>query len=82
MKSRQFKDEKERTWTVHKVGSMMTVEGPKSSEESLYQIAQSCAARLGIFQTRLGVPLKYVNEHRLIWNLIWNKGQEKPATEA
>jgi hypothetical protein len=79
MKSRQFEDEKGRTWVVTKVGSTLTVEGPKHSEETLYEIARSCAARQGVFQTKFGIPLIYVNEHRLIWNLIWYRGKDTAA---
>jgi hypothetical protein len=75
MKSRRFKDEKGRVWNVTKVGSNLNVEGEKEENETLYEIARSCAYRLGIAQTSLGIPLRYINEHRRIWNCIWRKGE-------
>jgi|WetSurMetagenome_2_1015567.scaffolds.fasta_scaffold263951_2 hypothetical protein len=78
-KSRQFEDEKGRIWTVTKAGSTLTVTGNKTDNETLCEIARSCANKLGISQSDSGVPLAYINEHRRIWNCIWQKGNTLPA---
>ncbi len=79
MPSKQFKDEKGRVWTVTKVGSALMVDGAKKDDETLYEIARSCAYHLGVKETKSGIPLEYVNEHRRIWNCIWDKGKPKPT---
>lgn len=81
MKSRQFEDEKGRVWTVTKAGSTLTVFGERADNETLCEIARSCANQLGILQSESGVPLEYINEHRRIWNRIWDKGQAVPITK-
>jgi len=63
---------------VTKVGSLLTVEGSVDHGEKLYQIARSCAYKLGVNSTRAGEPLDHVNEHRRIWSTIWNRGVDKP----
>ncbi|MBN1188504.1 MAG: hypothetical protein JXA46_02015 [Dehalococcoidales bacterium] len=54
----------------------MEVKGRRESNESLYEIARSCASKLGITATKSGIPLAYINEHRRIWNAIWSRGRE------
>jgi hypothetical protein len=81
MKSRVFEDKKGRVWTVTKAGSTLTVVGKKAEKETLCEIARSCANRLGIVQSESGIPLEYINEHRRIWNLIWDKGKSVPITK-
>jgi hypothetical protein len=75
---RVFKDERGRIWKVTKVASNLKVSGQKGDNETLYEIARSCARALGITQTESGIPLEYINEHRRIWGYIWNKGQPAP----
>jgi hypothetical protein len=78
-KCRRFIDEKERVWTVTKAGSTLTVTGDKTDNETLCEIARSCAIKLGVSKNESGVPLVYINEHRRIWNCIWKKGNIMPA---
>jgi len=73
--NRVFEDEKGKIWIVTRVGSNLEVKGRRESSESLYEIARSCAHKLGVSETRAGIPLEYVNEHRRIWNTIWEKGR-------
>ncbi len=54
----------------------MSVNGKKDDNEHLYEIAESCARKLGISQIQSGVPLQYINEHRRIWNSIWKRGED------
>jgi hypothetical protein len=74
MQSKRFKDEKGRVLTVTKVGSSLTVDGDIGDNETLCDIARRCAYKLGVEQTSSGIPLQYINEHRRIWNCIWDKG--------
>jgi hypothetical protein len=53
----------------------MNVEGPFREGEKLHQVARSCALKLGVHETKSGTTLEYVNEHRRIWNLIWQMGR-------
>ena len=76
MKTRVFESPDGRIWIVTKRGSSVKVKGQRNTSESLSQIARNCALKLGIHQTRAGMPLEYVNEHRRIWNAIWDKGRE------
>ncbi len=80
MKSKQFEDEKGRIWVVTKAGSTLTVAGNKTENETLCEIARSCAGKLGIVQSESGIPLQYINEHRRIWNIIWDKGKSIALT--
>ena len=75
MASRVFEDLNGKIWIVTKTGSNLDVKGRRDSRESLRDIAQSCAFKLQISQTKTGIPLEYVNEHRRIWNTIWEKGR-------
>ena len=75
MASRVFEDLNGKIWIVTKTGSNLDVKGRRDSRESLHDIARSCAFKLQINQTKTGVPLEYVNEHRRIWNTIWEKGR-------
>jgi hypothetical protein len=75
MDIRLFEDEMGNYWKVTKFASSMNVEGPFKEGERLHDIARSCAFKLGINATKSGTPLEYVNEHRRIWNLIWQQGQ-------
>ncbi len=75
MAGRYFEDEHGRTWLVIKLGSSLEVRGDRDEEERLQDIARSCARRLGIAKTKSGFPLEYINQHRRIWNAIWEKGR-------
>ena len=75
MSKRYFEDEHGRKWAVTKMGSSFKVYGEKDEEEDLAQIARSCACKLGVSQTNSGTPIQYINQHRRIWNAIWNKGE-------
>lgn len=74
MDTRLFEDSEGRVWRVMRRGSNFTVEGQRRPNERLYDIARSCARRLGVTQTSTGFPLEYVNEHIRIWNAIWARG--------
>ncbi len=74
MVRRVFEDELGNKWIIAKLGSTLMVEGERNGL-TLQEIAKSCARKLGITETKSGVPLKYVNQHRRIWNLIWEKGR-------
>ena len=50
------------------------VKGRREIKEKLNKIARSCASKLGVNKTSTGIPLQFVNEHRRIWNAIWEKG--------
>jgi hypothetical protein len=76
MDIRLFEDERGNLWKVSKLASNMNVEGPFREGEKLHQVARSCALKLGVYETKSGTPLEYVNEHRRIWNLIWQMGRE------
>jgi hypothetical protein len=73
--SKVFEDEQGRIWIVIKTGSHLEVRGRRESRVTLHEIARSCAVKLGVKATSAGVPLKLVNEHRRIWNSIWEKGR-------
>lgn len=73
--SRAFEDLNGKIWIVTKLGSKLEVKGRRDGKERLHDIAQSCALKLGITRTRAGMPLEYINEHRRIWNTIWEKGR-------
>ena len=75
MNTRVFEDEKGKIWIVTKRGSSLEIKGRRDAKESLNEIARSCATHLGVIQTRSGIPLEYINEHRRIWNTIWEKGR-------
>jgi hypothetical protein len=75
MSKRYFEDEFGRKWAVTKLGSSLKVSGEKNEEEDLAHIARSCAYRLGVSETKSGTPIEYINQHRRIWNAIWNKGE-------
>jgi hypothetical protein len=75
MPSKLFQDEIGRIWKVTKGGSSLTVEGKREESEKLIDIARSCALKAGIKHTKTGVPLQYINEHRRIWNTIWDMGK-------
>jgi hypothetical protein len=74
--SRTFEDENGKIWIVTRVGSNLKVKGRRDVSESLYKIARSCAHKLEVRLTKSGIPLEYVNEHRRIWNAIWDMGHE------
>jgi hypothetical protein len=76
MNRRTFEDEKGNIWIVTRKGSTLEVKGDRSQNLRLHEIAKSCARKLGITQTKSGVPLQYINEHRRIWQTIWDKGQK------
>ena len=76
MSTRVFYSQDGRRWTVAKLGSLVEVHGERMEDEKLYEIARSCAYRVGVVATRAGAPLAQVNEHRRIWSTIWEKGQE------
>jgi hypothetical protein len=76
---RLFEDEQGGIWTVTKQGSTLDVKGPTDHRETLHQIARSCARKLGVTRTSSGIPLEYVNEHRRIWNCIWDRGRPQSA---
>ncbi len=75
MNRRTFEDEAGNIWVVTRKGSTLEVKGSHSQNLKLYEIAKSCARNLGITQTRSGIPLQYVNEHRRIWQTIWDLGK-------
>jgi hypothetical protein len=75
MSRRAFEDLNGNIWIVTRTGSRTHVKGHRSVNESLYEIARSCAYKLGIKQTQSGIPLEYINEHCRIWNTIWDKGR-------
>ncbi|GEM_PF-2359357 len=72
--SKAFEDEQGKIWIVTKTGSTLEVKGRREIKEKLNKIARSCASKLGVNKTSTGIPLQYVNEHRRIWNAIWEKG--------
>jgi hypothetical protein len=78
MSSRAFEDEKGKIWIVTKKGSSLKVSGQRGMQDTLQEIAHSCARKLGITHTRSGVPLEHVNQHRRIWNALWSSG--RPAS--
>jgi hypothetical protein len=75
MNSRVFEDENGKIWIVTKCGSTLEIKGRRHAKESLHEIARSCALKLGVTQTKSGIPLEFINEHRRIWNAIWEKGR-------
>lgn len=70
-----FTDQTGATWFVKKMGSTLLAKGAGRCNDHLINIARSCAAKLGITHTANGIPLEYINEHRRVWNSIWDKGQ-------
>jgi hypothetical protein len=74
--ARSFVDESGEIWIVRKIGSNLEVVGPRNNERRLHEIARSCARKLGVSHTQSGVPLQYINQHRRIWNVIWNQGKQ------
>ena len=75
MNRRIFEDEKGNIWIVTRTGSNLDVIGLRPSNLKLHEIAKSCANKLGVNQTKVGVPVQYINEHRRIWHAIWDKGR-------
>ncbi len=75
MGTRIFIDEKAREWIVLKRGSLLKVFGDNAENEPLYRIAQSCARKAGILETKAGIPLDSIKEHRKIWSAIWSRGK-------
>lgn len=75
MTTRVFEDEVGRAWKVTKWGSSLLVHGERNENETLIEIARSCARRLGITHTSAGIPLEYVNEHRRVWSCVWELGR-------
>jgi hypothetical protein len=75
LSSRTFEDEKGKIWIVTKVESKLQVKGRRDASERLHDIARSCAYKLGVRQTKSGIPLEHINEHRRIWDTIWDKGR-------
>ncbi len=76
MNSRIFEDLNGNVWIVTRTGSHLAVKGHRNSRESLCEVARSCAKRLGVTHTKSGVLIEYINEHRRIWNTIWEKGRK------
>jgi hypothetical protein len=70
-----FEDDKGNTWVVTKIGSSLKVDGAFNGNKNLQQIAKGCAKKLGVTETKSGVPLEYINEHRRIWGVIWEEGK-------
>lgn len=81
MSVRLFESADGRTWTVTKTGSSLLVKGKRRDGEKLINIAQSCASKLGVEQTKTGVPFRFVNEHRRIWSTLWEMGKEEDGTK-
>jgi hypothetical protein len=81
MSTRVFEDKTGKSWVVTKTGSSMEVKGRRDEETNLYDIAISCASKLGVTKTKNGIPLEYINEHRRIWNTIWYKGQDTKTND-
>ena len=75
MDCKVFEDENGKIWIVIRVGPNLEVKGRRETSVSLHKIARSCATKLGITETTSGTPIEYVNEHRRIWNAIWDKGR-------
>jgi len=76
MSVRLFESADGRIWTVTKTGSSLRVNGKRREGEKLIYIAQSCARKLGVEQTKSGVPFRFINEHRRIWATLWDMGRE------
>ncbi len=76
MSTRIFEDTQGKIWIVTMYGSNIEVSGCRNVKLSLYQIAISCALKLGITQTKNGFPIESVKEHNRIWKVIWEKGYE------
>jgi hypothetical protein len=72
---RVFEDEQGKIWIVSRTGTNLEVMGRREIRVSLHKIARSCALNLGITETSSGIPLENINEHRRIWNAIWDKGR-------
>jgi len=76
MESRIFTDEEGRKWIVFKQGSLLKVRGDaQTGNPSLYEIALSCARMAGLSETKSGIPLEDINQHRRIWSTIWDRGE-------
>jgi acyl-coenzyme A synthetase/AMP-(fatty) acid ligase len=75
MASKIFEDTSGKIWIVTRTGSTIKVRGHRDVKVSLYVIARDCAQKLGVTRTRSGIPLEFINEHRRIWNTIWDKGR-------
>ncbi len=76
MSYRVFEDENEKIWIIFRAGARLEVQGRRHSGERLYQIARSCARKLGIKETKSGLPIESISEHRRIWNTIWDLGMK------
>ncbi len=74
MPCKAFEDEQGKIWIVTRTGTNLEVMGRRQIRISLHEIARSCALKLGITETSSGIPLEDINEHRRIWNAIWDKG--------
>lgn len=75
MGSKVFEDVQGKIWIVTRTGTNLEVLGRREIRVSLHEIARSCASKLGVTKTRAGIPLEYINEHRRIWNAIWDQGR-------
>jgi len=76
VETRIFLDESGKEWKVTKTKpGHFTIDSPMRLGQKRYEIARSCAFKLGVTQTANGDPVEHVNEHVRIWAVIWDKGR-------
>ena len=73
--TRVFEDREGKIWIVTRSRQGVEVQGRRDLKESLYTIATSCALKLGVSQTKNGLPMDSIKEHNRIWRAIWKKGK-------
>ena len=77
METRIFLDEHDKEWKVTKTKpGHFRIDSPMKLGQKRYEIARSCASKLGVAQTVNGDPVEHVNEHVRIWTVIWDKGKQ------
>lgn len=74
MQVREFLDEHGVAWRVCKLGANIKIQGENFHNLKKYQIARSCARKLGVLKTRDGVEIAQIIHHQRIWNAIWALG--------
>jgi hypothetical protein len=78
MISRVFEDEKGKIWIVTKLGSSLEVQGRRRKRRKSARYCQKLRPQIGSNYTPNPVSRWNINEHRRIWNAIWEKGRSTP----
>ena len=75
MHIKEFQDEYGDIWRVYRIGTNVKIKGNGTGKRKKYEIARSCALKLGVLKTPAGVDMQDIVHHQRIWNAIWHLGR-------